>query len=129
MSLRITDAGLNRQMLADLQRTQTTIAETQLQIGSGTRVNKPSDDPGAIARLVDIEATQGRIDQYSRNADAAESRLVLEETALSSTRLLTLATRRVSTCLQVVRAVFGRLHPVVPTSGVATRWHASYPLP
>ncbi len=84
MSLRITDTGLNRQMLADLQRTQSTIAETQLQIGSGSRINKPSDDPGAIARLVDIESTQSRLDQYTRNADAAESRLVLEETAMAS---------------------------------------------
>lgn len=84
MSLRITDTGLNRQMLADLQRTQVSIAEAQLQIGSGSRVNKPSDDPGAIARLVDIEAAQSRLDQYTRNADAAESRLVLEETAMAS---------------------------------------------
>jgi len=106
MSLRITDAGLNRQMLADLQRTQTTIAETQLQIGSGTRVNKPSDDPGAIARLVDIEATQGRIDQYSRNADAAESRLVLEETALSSA-----------------------IETISRLRELAVQAHASYPLP
>jgi len=104
---------------------------------------KPSDDPGAIARLVDIEATQGRIDQYSRNADAAESRLVLEETALSSaietiSRLRELAVQanndtmddagRTAIATEVAER-FGRLHPEVPTSGVATRWHANYPLP
>ena len=72
------------QLVADIREQRSEIAAAREQIASGKRVNRPSDDPAHAARLVDIDATQARLHQYSRNATAAESRLALEERALES---------------------------------------------
>ena len=79
---RITSNESSRQVAADIRRQQAAIAEAREQLSSGKRVNRPSDDPAHAARLVDMAAASKQIEQYGRNADAAESRLALEESAL-----------------------------------------------
>jgi len=80
---RISSNESSRQVTADIRRQQTAIAEAREQLSSGKRINRPSDDPAHAARLVDMAAADRRLDQYERNADAAESRLTLEESALA----------------------------------------------
>lgn len=83
MTSRITQAHSTRILAADIREQQEAIAVAREQIASGKRINRPSDDPAHAARLESIKHTQGRLNQYQRNADAAESRLALEETALA----------------------------------------------
>jgi len=83
MTPRITQAHSTRVLAADIREQQEAIAIAREQIASGKRINRPSDDPAHAARLESIKHTQGRLTQYLRNADAAESRLALEETALA----------------------------------------------
>ena len=82
---RITSNESTRQVASDIRRQQAEIAELREHLSSGKRINRPSDDPAYAARLVDIAAASKQIDQYERNANAAESRLTLEESALRQT--------------------------------------------
>lgn len=71
------------------------IAKTQAQLSTGQRVLKPSDDPVASIKVLEIEQNLARLDQYGKNIDIAKNNLSLEETALDS----------VSNLLQRVREI------------------------
>ncbi|MCB1789322.1 MAG: flagellar hook-associated protein FlgL, partial [Gammaproteobacteria bacterium] len=57
---------------------------TELQVATGKRILRPSDDPSAAVRVLDLSEAQQRLAQYQRNADAAIARLDQEESALLS---------------------------------------------
>ena len=84
MTPRITGNQVTRNLANDIREQQQAIAEIREQLSSGKRINRPSDDPAHAARLIGLDAAQAQLTQYSRNASAAESRLTLEENALSS---------------------------------------------
>ncbi|MEW5993418.1 MAG: flagellar hook-associated protein FlgL [Candidatus Zixiibacteriota bacterium] len=69
-------------MNAMLQQ-QSKLSHTQLQLSTGLRITKPSDDPVASARMLELMQTQTINQQYQYNADAATARLRLEETILA----------------------------------------------
>ena len=52
-------------------------------MSSGKRVNKPSDDPVAAARIAHLDASLSRLDQYKSNSDFARNQLGLEESSLN----------------------------------------------
>lgn len=80
--MRVTSNTLQSVFLASLQAAQQRLAATQTQVTTGQRVNTPSDDPVAAARIVQLEASLARFDQYRANGVLATSRLGLEEQAL-----------------------------------------------
>lgn len=82
--MRVTSNTLQSVFLASLQAAQQRLATTQEQITNGKRVNTPSDDPVASARIVQLEASLARIDQYRANGVLARTQLGLEEQALGS---------------------------------------------
>jgi flagellar hook-associated protein 3 FlgL len=63
---------------------QTKLANLQEQISTGVRFTRPSDDPVASARILELEQTQKLNEQYQENIIHAENRLQLEETTLAS---------------------------------------------
>lgn len=63
---------------------QTKLAHLQQQISTGVRITKPSDDPVAAARVLELQQTIELHEQYQVNIDHANYRLSLEESALSS---------------------------------------------
>ncbi|MEP1269207.1 MAG: flagellar hook-associated protein FlgL, partial [Marinobacter sp.] len=67
-----------------LQDLNSSLNQTQEQISTGKRVNKPSDDPVAAARILKLDQELSRIETYQRNAGLAENRLQQEESALAS---------------------------------------------
>ncbi|TGN41805.1 flagellar hook-associated protein FlgL [Marinobacter confluentis] len=76
-SQQIFQGGINR-----LQDLNSTLNQTQEQISTGKRVNRPSDDPVAAARILKLDQELQRISTYQRNTDLAENRLEQEENAL-----------------------------------------------
>lgn len=72
-------SGINR-----LQDINSGLQKTQEQLSTGKRVNNPSDDPVAAARILKLDQQVAQIDQYQRNADLAENRLQQEESSLKS---------------------------------------------
>lgn len=78
-SQQIFSGGINR-----LQELNTNLNNTQQQISTGKRVNKPSDDPVAAARILKLDQELSRVETYQRNVDLADTRLKQEESALES---------------------------------------------
>ncbi|MBJ6138064.1 flagellar hook-associated protein FlgL [Marinobacter litoralis] len=78
-SQQIFSGGINR-----MQDINSDLVKTQQQISTGKKVNKPSDDPVAAARILKLDQNLSRLETYQRNADLADNRLKQEESALSS---------------------------------------------
>lgn len=60
------------------------VASVQEQISSGRRVQNPSDDPAAAARILRLESQLNITQQFQRNIDFAETNLSITETTVSS---------------------------------------------
>ncbi len=87
--MRVSTQQFVNQFNSTLQLQQGNVAKLQQQISLGRRVLTPSDDPSDATRILDIEQTLGRLDQFQSNATLAEQRLSLQEsTATSVTNLL-----------------------------------------
>ncbi|OHY83020.1 flagellar hook-associated protein FlgL [Marinobacter sp. AC-23] len=78
-SQQIFSSGISR-----LQELNSNLNSTQQQIASGKRVNKPSDDPVAAARILKLDQELSRVSTYERNVSLADNRLSQEENALTS---------------------------------------------
>ena len=70
---------LNIRSITDNQRGLT---ETQQQLASGKRINKPSDDPVGAAQVVRLTEQLDKLTQYQRNNDLLSSSLEQQETIL-----------------------------------------------
>lgn len=71
-------------MTAHMMQRQIDIAKSQEEVASGKRVNRPSDDPAVAGQLLGMQEATNTLEQYNRNAIAAESRLSMQETAIAS---------------------------------------------
>lgn len=78
-SQQVFSGGINR-----LQDLNVGLNKTSEQISTGKRVNRPSDDPVAAARILKLDQELARADTYQRNAQLADNRLKQEENALAS---------------------------------------------
>ena len=78
-SQQVFSTGISR-----MQEINTSLNKTQEQISTGQRVNRPSDDPVAAARILKLDQELARVDTYQRNADLADNRLQQEESSLES---------------------------------------------
>ncbi|MBA1146968.1 flagellar hook-associated protein FlgL [Ectothiorhodospiraceae bacterium WFHF3C12] len=62
---------------------QARLSDIQQQLSTGRRILNPSDDPAGSARALDLAKSIDTIESYNRNADFAESRMNVEESALT----------------------------------------------
>jgi flagellar hook-associated protein 3 FlgL len=83
MATRITDSMISRGVLSDLTRAEHTLSHTQRKLSSGRELTRPSDDPFAVSRALqlrtDLEATL----QQRRNVDEAQAWSAGTEIALN----------------------------------------------
>jgi flagellar hook-associated protein 3 FlgL len=93
---RITAMTMARNVLADLNAANARLGKAQEQLSSGKLLNRPSDDPSAVARAIklrtDIEATQ----QYQQNASEAVGWTDVTDSALASISDALLRTRELT---------------------------------
>jgi len=61
------------------------LGKTQLQVSTGKRILKPSDDPAGSVQILNLQREFSVTEQYLANADKAENKQVIEEGALQST--------------------------------------------
>lgn len=80
--MRIATATAFDASLANLQRRQQSLSETQIQLTSGKRVQRPSDDPAAAAAAERALAAMTRSEGQQRALDAARTSMQLSESAL-----------------------------------------------
>ena len=71
-------------LLASLANAQEQQNESMLQMASGRRVNKPSDDPSAAATLVQNQAQSSQADQFLRSASSVQAQLQTTDSTLNS---------------------------------------------
>lgn len=71
-----------QQQIAQQSKLTQEIARAQSDISTGTRINKPSDDPIAAARIAEIRRSQADQTVWSRNLEAAKSIASQADTAL-----------------------------------------------
>jgi flagellar hook-associated protein 3 FlgL len=80
--MRISTSQFFRQSVDVMLDKQLELSNTELQVASGKRILRPSDDPSSAVRILELGEAQQRLEQYQRNADMAVARLEQEETAL-----------------------------------------------
>ncbi len=82
--MRIATTTANQQVIDNISKQQTQLAEARSRMASGLRVDKPSDDPAAAAQAERVRSRQARLDAESRMLDAAKTTLQHAEGAMSS---------------------------------------------
>jgi flagellar hook-associated protein 3 FlgL len=80
--MRISTQQFYRQGVDVMQDQQTRLNDIQLQLASGKKLNKPSDDPAAAVQVLNLGDVSERLAQYQRNAGMAQSRLEQEDGVL-----------------------------------------------
>ena len=95
MPTRITAQTLTRGVLDDVARASTRLAKTQQKLSSGKELTRPSDDPTAVARALQLRSAMEGAQQYRRTvseaqgwADVTDSALDTISSALQRTREL-----------------------------------------
>jgi len=82
--MRVSNSMLARISNAALMKRQEDIISVQSQIASGTKIQKPSDDPIGSAQKIDHETAISQLDQYNRNITVGQSRLESAEVSIRS---------------------------------------------
>ena len=81
---RISSVEQFRQGVGNILNQQARVNETQLQLSTGKRVNRPSDDPSASTQLLKLSTLKSKTEQYNRNIESARNQLQLQESVLSN---------------------------------------------
>jgi len=82
--MRISTSQINFRAVQAILEQQSQLSKTQIQIATGKKIVTPSDDPVGAAKILELNQTIKQTDQFQKNADAATSRLELEEGRLDS---------------------------------------------
>ncbi|MFK8068116.1 MAG: flagellar hook-associated protein FlgL [Gammaproteobacteria bacterium] len=82
--MRVSTSQLYATNLAGLSKQNADIAKLQQQLGSGSKLLSPSDNPADATRLVNIDRAIDRNEQFKINGDFASNRLRQSETTLSA---------------------------------------------
>ena len=69
MSMRVTPATMNRNVMSGLQANLARLQQTQQQLSSGRRLNRPSDSPTDTAAAMRLRGEQTRTEQLGRDVD------------------------------------------------------------
>ena len=65
--MRVTEVSKREQVLDNIQKTSSRLQDAQMQMATGQRINKPSDDPVGTAKMQDIVSTMSAQEQTVRN--------------------------------------------------------------
>lgn len=93
--MRVTNNTMINSIVRYLTRQNEAIFDRQSIIASGRKINKPSDDPLGIGRVLDYRQTIASIEQYQSNIESGKTRLDVVEANLDL----------VDNLLQVVRSL------------------------
>ena len=76
--------SFNGGFLADLSDIESRIAKANKEISSGVRVNQASDDPAAIASIINYQSGLAGLKQVQTNLDAVQTEAKTADGALQS---------------------------------------------
>jgi len=81
--MRVTEASTQTQFLSNLDTLESNIAQTQNQISTGLSYTLPSQNPAAAGAVDNFQQVLAQSQQYTSNANSAQTALNTEDTALS----------------------------------------------
>ena len=103
--MRVTHSLIANTVIRNINRNLYRLNKYQDMLSSGAAINKPSDDPVKITRIMGYATSLQQNEQYQRNLDAAESWINTTEDALAGmndvlqrARELAVSGRRHQTC-------------------------------
>jgi len=79
--MRIPDLYTSQSFLGQIQRLSGRQANLQQQVATGQRIFRPSDDPAATGKVLELQAEKQQIQQYARNGERA---LAISQTTYSA---------------------------------------------
>lgn len=82
--MRISNQMSNNNVVKNLNRHQKDLDEVQMQIGTGMKIQKPSDDPGLATNQMYFRSRLHELEQFSRNLYDGKARLEQSDGALSA---------------------------------------------
>ena len=82
--MRISSIEQFQQGIDSILNQQAKLNQTQLQLATGKKVLKPSDDPAVATQLLNLSSLKANNLQYDRNIDTAQNELELQEGVLAS---------------------------------------------
>lgn len=82
--MRIATSQIHQQALNTMYRQQAKVQQTELQLSTGLRILKPSDDPVGAVKVLNLNNNISAMDQYGRNIAQAQAALSHEESVLVS---------------------------------------------
>ena len=80
--MRVTQNMMSNIFVRNIQKQTEAMLQRQEQLASQKRINRPSDDPAGMARVLDGRSSLATIDQYVENIKQGKSRLEITETTL-----------------------------------------------
>jgi flagellar hook-associated protein 3 FlgL len=80
--MRVTQNMMSNLFVRNIQKQSEAMLQRQEQLASQKRINRPSDDPAGMARVLDGRSTLAAIDQYVENIKQGKTRLEVTETTL-----------------------------------------------
>ncbi|MEI7035932.1 flagellar hook-associated protein FlgL [Fulvimonas yonginensis] len=82
--MRVSTSWMQQQSVNTMMDRQADLSDIQTQMGTGKRINQPSDDPVGAARALELTHLDADATQYQRNIASANARLGLEDQILGS---------------------------------------------
>lgn len=82
--MRISTHQLHQQSLRSMQQQTSKVQRLEMQLSSGLKILKPSDDPVGAIKVLNLNTNLGMVEQYSRNVAQAQSALSYQESVLAS---------------------------------------------
>lgn len=80
--MRITSSMLSNTILKNISASYERVVKYESQLSSGKKVNKPSDDPVALERSLNVHELMKELDQHTKNTEDAISWLNANDAAL-----------------------------------------------
>ncbi|WP_291328743.1 flagellar hook-associated protein FlgL [Desulfovibrio sp. UCD-KL4C] len=81
--MRVSQQMLFKTYVSNMNRSLTDLVESNIQAQTQKKVNKPSDDPVGMARILDHRETLATVEQYRNNIDTATGWLTLSDSTLN----------------------------------------------
>ena len=94
--MRVTEQLIANSVTANFFTNTRRLFAAQKLVGSGKRINKPSDDPAGMGKVLDYRRVLSSVEQYTRNINKARSHLALTESVLGSVDTLLIGAKEIA---------------------------------
>jgi flagellar hook-associated protein 3 FlgL len=86
--MRVTNKMTSELVTRDLYRAQQLLLDAQVRVSTGKRINKPSDDPIGMGKVLDYRKILSKIEQYNENISYGKNQLEFTSTILDEIETL-----------------------------------------